>query len=208
MFFKGMDKFVLGELEVRREFCNGGGEGCNGRTIRGSCRGEVGNCFNGLCFKRFCVRGVGAVDGAGCGLLGFLPIVVAFGKKGLEAGPVFCEGVAAFPPIAAVVVENTGGLYETVGRVDYLLVGVWGVCVCGEVDCVLNLLDEDFKRLVGVVRFGHAASVFEEVGQGDFGVGGVQMFQHLEYGEVSERDVRCLDGCDVNLVDAFLQLLL
>ena len=137
-------------------------------------------------------------------MLGFSPVVVTFSKEGLEAGPVFAEGAAAVPPIAAVVVEDTSSLDKTVGRVDYLFVRVWGVCVCGKVNCFLDLFDEDFKGLVGVVRFGHAASVFEEVFWGNLGVCGVEMFHHLEYGEVSERNIRCLDGRDVNFVDTLL----
>ena len=109
----------MGYPEFRCELCNGGGEVSNGCVIGGCCRSEVGNGFDGLCFKRCCFHNIGAVDGAGCGLLVFLPIVVAFGEEGLEAGPVFCKGTATVLPIVEIVTENTGGLDKTVDRVEY-----------------------------------------------------------------------------------------
>ena len=113
-------------------------------------------------------------NGAGCGRLQLLTLLVGSGENFLEVGPGLDVRWLASTYLV-VVVKNTSLEHELKGNSDDLVRGVGPVSCRGVVNRIFDLIDQGFKRLIAVVGSTESLVIFLECGGGNVSVCRIKM---------------------------------
>ena len=128
------------------------------------CLSVTGGCVSKQCngvdvLVRLPLEGISRrIHSTGRRWLCFLPGTVLVGKKGIENFPWFI-GHQLFIPETTVVRKIPGGEDDVICGGGYFLRGVSYFSGINKIDGHLNLVNNGLKRLVDIVRGGHAGGV-------------------------------------------------
>ena len=131
----------------------------------------------------------------------FVPLVVPSGEESFETGPSFLLCSETFPGFA-VIDKETGLINYLKGDADYLFKAVGIVDDVGVVTAIFEPVEEEFDRLVNIVRGAKNSVVFLKIRGGDVGVGGVQVIQDGEDGGEAVSDLIVSEGEDEHFVNS------